>query len=200
MDHHRETTKRYALPPHVKKRGAALLEQQMWCWGQDIRCPEENLLLRYGFTRVRPPEGISGSSAYMLHQDDDHTMTLWGFGLFYAQRSIGGIFIRRFAFTPLLTHHTQLSPMVWSPEDIPELHLPRKEQEYHTAYRLLEPMLLWMSTYEQWIDHCLGPSYRRQCLTAWKTKYIPPEQVASEWVQLAESVKTSLHRPATSKR
>ena len=94
MDHYRETTKRYALPPHVKKRGAALLEQQMWCWGQDIRCPEENLLLRYGFTRVRSPEGISGSSASMLPQDDDHTMTLWGFGLFYAQRSIGGIFIR----------------------------------------------------------------------------------------------------------
>ena len=49
---------------NVRKIGTTLLDQQLWCWGQDIRRTEGNALLAYGFTKHRPLEGKHGSTAY----------------------------------------------------------------------------------------------------------------------------------------
>ena len=43
----------WRVPPSVIREGKLLLDQQCWCWGQDIRHPEGNLLLTHGFVRER---------------------------------------------------------------------------------------------------------------------------------------------------
>lgn len=45
----------FRLPKAVEKQGEALLEQQMWCWGGDVRRQEGNLLLAYGCERRSAP-------------------------------------------------------------------------------------------------------------------------------------------------
>ena len=35
----------------IRKIRTTLLDQQLWCWGQDIRRVEGNALLTYGFTK-----------------------------------------------------------------------------------------------------------------------------------------------------
>ena len=65
----------------VQRFAAALLDQQMWCWGCDIRHGEGNVLLQYGFSRWRPPEGTLGSTAYQLEAPPSRQVVLWGFGV-----------------------------------------------------------------------------------------------------------------------
>ena len=55
------------LPARVRRRGEAVLHQQCWCWGQDIRRVAGNLLLDNGFDKHRPLDGKEGSSAYRLN-------------------------------------------------------------------------------------------------------------------------------------
>ena len=43
----------WRVPPSVIREGKLLLDQQCWCWGQDIRHPDGNLLLTHGFVRER---------------------------------------------------------------------------------------------------------------------------------------------------
>ena len=73
------------LSGDFKKRGAALLHQQCWCWGYDVRRQNAdgraNLLVELGFERVPPPDGVHGATTYRLRQSDGLTITLWGFGL-----------------------------------------------------------------------------------------------------------------------
>src|SRR5687768_12975270 len=46
----------FRLPKALEKQGEALLEQQMWCWGCDVRRQEGNLLLAYGCERRASPD------------------------------------------------------------------------------------------------------------------------------------------------
>lgn len=88
------------------KKGSRLLHTQCWFWGQDIRSPAGNLLVQYGFERFRPPEGVEGSSAYLLAlvpARETSCLILWGFGLFYRTEGAGGIFLDRFRFLPRWT-------------------------------------------------------------------------------------------------
>src|SRR5689334_2275112 len=94
------------------KRGAALFHQQMWCWGCDIRRPEGNLLLMYGFERERPPEGVHGSSSYFLHTPTERGIRLWGFGLFFTQQGQGSLFLQRYGFAPRWRSQTTLPTKV----------------------------------------------------------------------------------------
>ncbi len=36
-----------------RRCGAELFNQQVWCWGQDIRYPEKNLLLTYNINKEK---------------------------------------------------------------------------------------------------------------------------------------------------
>ncbi|MCS6839908.1 MAG: hypothetical protein NZ701_03935 [Roseiflexus sp.] len=72
------------LPAHLQQRGAELLHLQCWLWGCDIRRPEGNLLLEYGFSRQRPPAGATGSSAYLRTADPDTVIVLGGSARFAA--------------------------------------------------------------------------------------------------------------------
>ncbi|MBO0777735.1 MAG: hypothetical protein J2P37_02805 [Ktedonobacteraceae bacterium] len=169
----------------VRQLGTALFNQQMWCWGQDIRRAEGNLLLAYGFTHQRPPAGTAGSTAYHLHRAERDTIVLWGFGVFYAQPALGGLFLKRYGFRPRLTPDAQPPMQAWGLEQLPTLRLPRCDEHRRLMARLFSPMLSWMGTYEAWVLQQYGSAYREQCLAQWRHPVCPAEQIASIWLSLA---------------
>jgi hypothetical protein len=96
---------RVYIPALVRRQGRILLNQQCWLWGQDVRRAEGNLLLDFGFERLRAPEEITGSSQYTLALGKNDFLRLWGFGLF--MEASGEAFIST-AMTSLRGSHRQL--------------------------------------------------------------------------------------------
>jgi hypothetical protein len=175
-----------SIPAEIEQQGEALFRQQMWCWGQDVKSEEGNLLLSYGFTYERPPEGAEGSTAYLLKLGDQRNLMLWRFGLFYAQAQIGGMLFKRPNFMPLLLPTSEVLARTWKLADLPEASLPQTPQEGRTACTLLSEALHWVSSYEGWIESKLGLAYRLRCLEKWNQPFLPPEKMAVEWKRLAE--------------
>jgi hypothetical protein len=167
------------------RRGAALFHQQMWCWGCDIRCPEGNLLLVYGFERVRPPEGVHGSSAYFLHTPPGREIGLWGFGLFFIEQGQGSLFLQRYGFTPRWSPQTTRPTKVWKLEQLPPMTLPQTEEEALCARRLLTDLLLEISRYERWIRETQGEAYRERCIRCWPHVVCSAHDMAAIWEQFA---------------
>jgi hypothetical protein len=172
------------------QRAERLLDQQMWCFGQDVRYPEGNLLLHFGFERHRQPVdaskgSLSRNSAYVLRPSRDCEIVLWGFGIFFGQIGTGAIFLRRFAFSPSWTTMPRLPAIVWSPEHLPPLGLPVTRSERGQARRLLKATALWLAGYERWVHRTAGIEYRRQCLRDWQRPGISATGVPQEWKRLA---------------
>ncbi len=165
-----------------------LLDQQMWCFGQDIRHPEGNVLLRFGFQRHRQTDAAGSHSAYVLTPFPAAQLVLWGFGLFYGQGSCGGMFLRRYLFHPVWTPHAQLSELVWEPADVPDVRAPRTPEEWRRTCRLLAGAVRWIAGYEHWVQETLGSAYRRQCLEQWKKTVVAADAIPAAWQKLAERI------------
>ena len=172
-------------PTRVRQFASALLDQQMWCWGWDIRRSEGNVLLQYGFSRWRPPEGILGSSAYQLSSPPSRQVVLWGFGLFYGDGADGGLYLKRFTFAPLWCPNPDLRAALWRPEELPEFRGPQTSGEQSSVQRLLSAALRWTAEYETWVLATLGADYRRQCLAGWDKAVAKAETMPSHWLRLA---------------
>lgn len=92
----------WCLPRTVQNFGLKLTAQQLWCWGQDIERRDGNLLVQYGMTQQRYTGRDERSTCYRL--DDGQTaICLWGFGLFFGLRDVGGLYLGRFDFRPQWT-------------------------------------------------------------------------------------------------
>ena len=168
----------------TRKLGSSLLDQQLWCFGYDIRRPEGNLLLEYGFTRHRPPEGKRGSNCYIFCPQPSCQIGLWGSGLFYGDAQIGGIFLKRYQFQPKLTASAVLSANSIAQAEIPTAHTPRTPDEAERAGSLAVAALRWLSHYEQWIQVNVGVSYRQYCIDRWprsKQSVVAEAVAATTW-------------------
>lgn len=175
---------RTCVPTEVRRRGRVLLNQQLWLWGQDIRRPEGNALLEYGFERTRPPEGQKGSNTYTCQPAPGTVVTLWAFGLSYARADRGAVFLPRFTFTPRLVAAEAPPGVIWSPTQLPDCRAPRGAREWARAHRLFIPALRWIADYECWIAGRLGLPYRRACVEAWPKVRVPADRLADAWAQL----------------
>lgn len=187
------------------RRGEPLLHQQCWCWGCDIRRAEGNLLLEYGFEKHRPPDDAEGSSAYRLDLscfapslsapalDVSHvekrvrSVVLWGFGFFYADSRLGGIFIQRYKFTPKLTRAIELPMPLWKAAQLPAHDIPRTRHARQRALRLLVGACTFIEAYERWVLGVVGLAYRRRCLAEFKHTIHTPEETIAEWRRLREA-------------
>jgi hypothetical protein len=176
----------FCLPPEIKKQGAKLFDQQMWCWGYDIRATEGNILLQYGFSRQRLPEGASGSSAYTLDDMHHRNVALWGFGLFYRENEDDGLFLRRFSFQPRRVLREVETLHVYESSQLGYLHLPQKDEERMATLSLFVRVMRWVSAYEQWVQTRMSSSYRQDSLQGWKKRTIPPDEIISTWNWLAD--------------
>jgi len=170
------------------QQAADLLNQQLWCWGCDIESLEGNLLIQYGFQRIENPADSNVASLYRLNISPTTRIILRGFGIFFGDDEWGGLFLRRFGFTPQLTPSSDLSAPLWSSEDLPPLVEPRTGQATNCQQLLLK-LTAWVSRYELWIEETIGVEYRREMLEPWEAKgriVIPAEEMPGSWCLLGE--------------
>ena len=152
------------LPYALQKRGSMLLHQQCWLWGRDICRKEGNLLIEQGFQRLRPPEGIEGSSQYTLQLEGSLQVRIWGFGIYYgAQR---GTYLNRYAFTPL---SASISEDVWTPKAFTRL-------TSSTDLHAVADVVRWMAAYEDGVLERMGSAYRSECLLGWSKRSLQPRE------------------------
>jgi hypothetical protein len=169
---------RQYLSNAIRKRGSALLHQQCWLWGQDIKRTEGNLLLAHGFERIRPPDGVAGSSQYTLAVAGDFSVRLWGFGIYFGAGT--GIFLNRFEFIPREARRSDL----WQAREMTAL--PRARD-----FSLLAQTLRWIGAYEAWVLRTLGPEHRKTCLIGWPGAATSPGSIAEAWNELAAQIERS---------
>lgn len=173
------------LTAAMQRASEPLLHQQCWCWGQDIRHEECNLLLAYGFTKHRPPETEDGISAYALDLATDaersRSLVLWGFGLFFGDRRHGGIFLGRCKFTPKLTEEYTVPLPLWKVAQLPALDIPRTRENRWRALALLHDAARWIESYERWVTETTGSDYRARCIARFKHATHTPEEAVTGW-------------------
>ena len=173
---------------------ADLLSQQVWCWGCDISRPEGNWLVELGFERIPPPaDRESESSVYTLKLANGRSVVLRGFGVFYGDAKLGGIFLPRYEFCPRYTSTAELESPPWSDTDLPELNAPNASQQDACVSLLLE-LIEWIELYEKEIIDRLGIEYRRNTLVTWnngRRPFIPAAKMVAAWRELSDHLATN---------
>ncbi|MEM9701133.1 MAG: hypothetical protein AAF907_01665 [Planctomycetota bacterium] len=170
---------------------ADLLNQQIWCWGQDAIRPDGNWLTEIGFQRnPPPPEREECSSVYTLPADGGRRITLRGFGAFIADDALGQLFLPRFGFAPEYSESTNFTRPPWSPADLPRFGPPPTDR-LEECGTLLLGLVAWIVDYETAVLTRLGAEYRRQTLTTWEAggnRITPPDEIAPAWRRLSQLV------------
>ena len=170
----------WCMPPTVRRFGEKLLGQQLWCWGRDIEHSDENLLMRFGFTKHRDSDCEARSTCYRLDQDQLH-VALWGFGMFLGRRDLGGLFLGRFDFCPDWAPIESVSLSVHWPDELPIFARPYGQDQWQRARELWASLLLWISEYERWIVKTAGIEYRRQCVASWLRRFVRADRMSQAW-------------------
>ena len=173
----------------AEQQAAGLLNQQIWCWGQDILSSKGNLLVRHGFQRTEKPAGTNFASLYRLDLSPQSRVILRGFGVFFGDNRWGGVFLRRFSFKPQLTPSSDFSRPAWSTEELPPLISPPADRALDCQHLLLE-LINWIYQYECWVVEQVGLDYRAETLLTWSEKNdtVPPEQMAHSWQILGVAI------------
>jgi hypothetical protein len=122
---------------------------------------------------------------------------LWGFGLFYGDARLGGLFLKRYEFTPKLTLSSQLPADILKVGEMPASRKPQTQAEVDLAYTLLGIVSGWISDYEGWVQLQTGADYRQQSVRAWHRKAVMPAgEMAAAWQELAVQVRPTVKGPA----
>jgi hypothetical protein len=185
----------------LRRQAEDLLNQQLWCFGWDIRNPDGNLLLKYGFERFRPPDGTEGSSYYVINLETERQIGLWGFALQYRDRTLGSILLKRFQCLPLLMPDVALPDDRWHLPDFAAGRRPLTADERERVWLLTRAALGWLSNYESWIAETQPSQLRQESLAYWERKRKPIAAPAGEtalaWHALAEQCRPLCAGPAS---
>jgi len=184
--------KRLKIPNHSQQTAKMLIDQQMWCWGCDVRRAEGNLLLLYGADK-RPSPNPRYSSAYVFQLEGQAIINLWGWGVWLACPSLGSLFIARSRFNVFYTPEVIPIPDVWCKRDLPPMGLTESTVNLTHTHNLLAKALSWIGNYEVWVNTQAISDYRERVLTKWpqKRRYkggIPAPEMAEQWFKLSTSV------------
>lgn len=174
------------MPSTIRRFGSKLLAQELWCIGRDIEHSRENLLIRHGFSRHREtaPDG-EPSTCYRLDQDQQH-VALWGFGMFFGHRDLGGLVLGRFGFVPYWAPIESVSLSVHWPDELPVFDRHYGPNQWQRARKLWASLLLWMAAYENWIVETEGIEYRQECVASWLAPFVYAENMEKSWRFLSE--------------
>ena len=174
------------LNPDLEDQSAAILfDQQMWCWGQDVRRPEGNALLLYGLARDTPPAASRLGSVYHLSPEAGSRLILTGFGVFYGRAGLGSLYLARQRFSPFLLRRAALPDPCWKVHAVPPHRPPQTKREQERVRLLMGQALSWIADYEEWIGQELGSEYREKCVAGWFKQTLPAGSMAGEWRRLA---------------
>jgi len=172
-----------------RRWASGLFDQQMWCFGRDIRREGGNVLLDLGMCRYRAPDPNKGSSLYTAPVEPGGAIFLWGFGAMYTEPGLGGVFVRRYDFAPKLTlRETGLG--VHQTEQLGRLVNPSTRQELVLLRKLLPALVGWFAKYEHWVGEHFGTAYREACLASRdKPASVPAQAMARSWENAAKKSK-----------
>ena len=171
-------------------KAIGLFSQQIWCWGQDIKSSHGNLLVQFGCQRIETPPGRNESSIYRFELNPSSRVMLRGFGVFFGDDHLGGLFLHRFSFDPRLTSQADLIRLPWSSSELPALKKPRADQGL-ACKRLLLALANWIGSYENWVLEQYGASYREESLFEWNPKNnekFAGEEMAAIWNSLGPAL------------
>jgi hypothetical protein len=160
----------------------SLMDQQLWCWGQDIEHPSGNLLLEYGFARTRPPAGQKACSQYSLALNDDAELRLWGYGIALVTPAECCYFSRA-AFSPALLK-SKLGAAIFSSDDLPPLKYALSMAEKQRCQGYFTTVLREIADYESWVEDRLGVEYRETILCNRKHGIVRHREEVLEWAGL----------------
>ncbi len=160
----------------------SLMDQQLWCWGQDIEHREGNMLLEYGFTRIRTSEAQKACSQYSLSLGKDRTLRLWGYGIAYLT-AFEDCYFSRAAFCPAL-FKAQLPESVFSNDELPPLKYSLTTPEQQRCQGYLATVLCEIASYESWLEDHLGTEYRETILVKRKHRLDRHRETVQEWSEL----------------
>jgi len=174
----------------LKLRAAALLDQQMWCWGCDVRRAAGNLLLAYG-AQKRPALEQRLHSAYSFHLGAGAALTLWGWGIWAARQGCGSVFVSRAGFHVRCTAQAELLPQAWRECDLPPTRTAVSADELSAVGVLLFDTCRWIAQYESWLATHIEPAYRERTIAAWPERKrhrggVPAVEMAASWIALSE--------------
>ena len=170
----------WCMPRPVRRFGGRLMEQQLWCWGRDIEFPDGNLLIRFGFERHRDHDGFDRSTCYRLDIEELH-VCMWGFGMFFGRRDLGGLYLDRFEFCPYWAPVESLSLAIHWPEDLPVFARPRGREQWQRARKLWKVSWQWIAGYEAWVRNTVGIGYRRECVDTWLRPFVRADRIGPAW-------------------
>lgn len=156
------------------------MEQQVWCWGRDVEYADGNLLMEFGFQRYRDCETADRSTCYRLDCDQLH-VALWGFGMFFGFRELGGLFLDRFEFLPRWAPIESLALGIHWPDELPRFVRPQGRPQWQQARKLWHSSLLWIADYEAWVRSRVGLAYRRACIETWLRPFVRADKTAAAW-------------------
>lgn len=184
---------------HVKQ-AIGLLSQQCWCWGRDILRPEGNWLLEVGFERLEPPKKLGNrGSVYQMLLPDDRQLILRGFGVFFGQLGVGGVFLPRYEFTPRYTQLSELDSPPWTTDHLPTLEPLDPGNRSHCA-RLTHDLVGWFAAYEANVAEQLGAACRDKTLAEWNDGdniIVTASEFAAAWRELKHQIGSGLERLLT---
>lgn len=146
------------------------LEQWLWFLGVDTSDPHNNLLLRHGFVKFKPP-GTRGSSCYRLVWRGNR-IELHSFCVGVYPKGLDGfIFIRARHQCFLYT-----APKPPIPGQYPEDSLISAESDdaLRRLHAAASRFLGWLMEYERWVQDTYGSAYRSECYDAYHLKWQPP--------------------------
>jgi hypothetical protein len=188
----RPTIRPLDLPDALLRLGPALIDEQMWCLGCDVRHPAGNLLCAYGLER-RPSPEPRFHSAYTQVDADGRSITLWGWGIWVAAPDHGSLFISRDRLRLAWTPHVEPVPQAWTADDLPLPAAPSADGADRSVRALLRDALRWIAGYERWLRDHIGPEYRARTIDAWpqRRRYrggVPADALAETWLMLADAL------------
>jgi hypothetical protein len=158
-----------------------LLDQQLFCLGEDIKHPDGNLLCALGFVRERD---VSGTVSHYRRMDDGGVvLQVWGFGLFYSQPEMGGLFLERTRFAPRLA--APEPPCIWDRRQLGD-RAARTTEDGERLRRLCRNAFLALADYEEAVLARVGLPWRAGCVARWFKTRLPAATMATSWRTLAD--------------
>jgi hypothetical protein len=188
-----------AQVPRRSLRLNVLLDQQLWYLGQDIRHPDGNALVRFGFERLRSPG--EGTTCYRLAMGGEPGVALlcWGFALYVGHHvadTAGCAAHPPRGPTPagvMLLRHAASARLIWpslciplhKPSELPRLDPPRTGLEQVQLSEGVARLARQLQHYETWTEQALGAAHRTRVLAALprhkRRKFAPVTDLAPLW-------------------
>jgi hypothetical protein len=169
------------------RRAERLLHDQCWCWGRDVERAEGNLLLEFGFRRVRTPEGRT--FAYELDRAGEQVV-LAGAGLCYAAAEVAdAALLGRYNARPRLLPRAEVDTEQWAQVGASIFQSAGQRDEASPGSRLLlAGAVRWIAGYEAWVREVAGVGYRARCLSSWPSASVSADRMVEEWQALLDEL------------